>query len=162
MSYIDADTSIPKDFLKKVESIYVENSKAVCVSGPYHYYDGSGFMTALMHACWWLSAPITYRIVGYMVLGGNFVAKKDALVAMGGFDKNIEFFGEDTNIARRLSEHGDVIFRMDFFIHSSSRRFQSEGLIKTNVAYVMNLLWEIIFHKPFSQEYKDVRLDPNK
>jgi GT2 family glycosyltransferase len=111
-----------------------------------------------MHGIWWLVGPLTYRMVGFMVLGGNFAAKRTSLINMGGFDKTIDFFGEDTDIARRLSKHGKVLFNMSFFIYSSSRRYISDGLMKTSWVYLINFLWPVIFHKPFTKKYKDIRL----
>jgi glycosyltransferase involved in cell wall biosynthesis len=158
LAYIDADTRLPEGWTEKALDFFSKNEKAVCLSGPYRYHDGSAWRNAIMTAVWYLSAPITYRMVGYMVLGGNFIAKKWALEKMGGFDKNIEFYGEDTDIARRLSKFGKVVFRMDFFIYSSGRRFEDEGLIKTNYVYAMNFLWQVVFHKPYTKTYKDIRL----
>ena len=105
---------------------------------------------------WWF-APIIYRIVGYMILGGNFVARRDALEKMGGFDTNIKFYGEDTDIARRLSEFGKVVFRMDFLVQSSGRRLMKEGIFKTYWVYAVNFLWQVTFKKSFTNHYQDVR-----
>jgi glycosyltransferase involved in cell wall biosynthesis len=157
IAYVDADTRLPDHWIQKVEDIFASRPEVVCLSGPYRYHDGIVWKNTIMHAVWWLTAPLTYRVVGYMVLGGNFVARRDALIAMGGFDQSIEFYGEDTDIARRLSKHGKVVFSMDFFIHSSSRRFNEEGLIKTNITYALNFLWPILFHRPFSKKSTDIR-----
>ncbi|MDD5164949.1 MAG: glycosyltransferase [Candidatus Pacebacteria bacterium] len=157
IAYIDADTLLPPHWVSKVEKIFNEQPNTVCLSGPYRYHDGIKWKNNVMHLVWWLTAPFTYRIVGYMVLGGNFVARKDALLAMGGFDQSIDFYGEDTDIARRLSKHGKVVFDMSFFIHSSSRRFSEEGLIKTNITYALNFLWPILFKRPFTKKSTDIR-----
>lgn len=157
LAYIDADTLLPPNWTEKALKIFLSDEKIVCLSGPYRYHDGIWWKNALMTILWYISAPLTYRIVGYMVLGGNFIARAWALKAMGGFDKSIEFYGEDTDIARRLSKHGKVVFRMDFFIWSSGRRFEHEGLFKTNFVYAMNFLWQVIFHRPFTWNYRDIR-----
>ncbi len=158
IAYIDADSLLPDGWVSRLEKIYSKNNKIVCVSGPYRYYDGPWWKNQIMHGIWWLVGPTTYRMVGFMVLGGNFAAKRQALIDMGGFDKTIDFFGEDTDIARRLNKHGKVLFNMSFFIYSSSRRYISDGLIKTSWVYVINFLWPVIFHKPFTKKYKDIRL----
>jgi glycosyltransferase involved in cell wall biosynthesis len=157
LAYIDADTRLPKKWIETLTKTLATEPHLVCLSGPYTYYDAPLHKKIILNGTWWLSAPLTYRIVGYMVLGGNFVAKKSALEAMGGFDQNIEFYGEDTDIARRLSKHGKVIFKMGFSMPSSSRRFHAEGLIKTNLVYGLNYLWQVIFHKPFTNTYHDIR-----
>jgi glycosyltransferase involved in cell wall biosynthesis len=150
LAYIDADCRIHKHWFPTLQKLQLKHPTAVSISGPYRYYDGKKSLQLLMHAVWRISAPITYRIVGYMVLGGNFVAKKEALHAMGGFDQSIEFYGEDTDIARRLNDHGKVVFAMPFFVMSSTRRFIKQGFIKTNVLYFINFVWQVFFKKPFS------------
>lgn len=161
IAYIDADTRLHPLWLKTVENFFSKYPEAVSLSGPYRYYDGSIPKNFFQHITWWVGAPINYYMAGYMILGGNFIAKKEALLKTGGFDKKIEFYGEDTDIARRLSKHGKVIFKMDFFIYSSSRRFQKEGFVKTNWIYSMNFLWQVLFHHPLTKEYIDERIADN-
>ena len=159
LAYIDADTQLHPQWFKTAEHFFQKHPNAVSLSGPYRYYDGSMMSNFFQHIIWWLNAPISYWLAGYMILGGNFIAKKEALINMGGFDKSIEFYGEDTNISRRLSKFGDVVFKMDFFIYSSSRRFQEEGFIKTNLIYGLNFIWQVLFKKSFSnnKNYHDHR-----
>jgi len=159
LAYIDADTRLQPNWFNMAEHFFMTHHKAVSLSGPYRYYDGSIINNFFLHIIWWLNAPIAYHLAGYMILGGNFVAKRDALIKMGGFDKSLEFYGEDTNISRRLSEFGKVVFKMDFFIYSSSRRFQKEGIIKTNLVYGLNFLWQVLFKKPFTKGYQDHRIE---
>lgn len=162
LAYIDADTRIPPGWFQIITDFFATRPAAVCLSGPYRYYDGSRRQNAILHALWRIYGPIAYRLVGYMVLGGNFVAKRRALIDMGGFDRRIEFYGEDTDIARRLHRLGRVVFRLDFFIYSSSRRFMAEGIWKSNFVYTMNFIWEVFFHRPFTKQYKDIRLELDK
>ena len=157
LAYTDADTRLPEEWFQKMRNFFSKNPAAVSLSGPYKYYDAGFFMNKILSLSWWLSTPLTYRLVGFLVLGGNFVAKKEALQKMGGFDTSIEFYGEDTNIARRLSQFGKVVFDMSFFIYSSSRRFQSEGIFMTNIKYAINFIWEVIFKRPFTKKYLDIR-----
>ena len=153
LAYLDADTRLSENWLNRLRQAMEQNNKMVCYSGPYRYYDASKIREKILNLLWQLSAPVTYRLVGYMILGGNCVVKKEALLAIGGFDTTIKFYGEDTNLARRLHRFGDVIFDMKFFIYSSSRRFKDQGLIKTSAIYALNFLWEVIFHRPFTRTY---------
>ncbi len=157
LAYLDADVRLPQSWLRIVEEEFERNPKLVCLSGPYRYYDLSGFKKILAEGGWWLTAPLTYKLVGYMVLGGNFVAKREALLKMGGFDTSISFYGEDTNIAWRLHKFGRVKFRMDFFVWSSGRRLTGEGLLKSYWVYGLNFIWGVLFHRPFTGHYKDIR-----
>lgn len=157
LAYLDADTRIHPNWIPILQKEFSERKNIVCLSGPFRYYDLTGMKKYTAEAFWSIFAPLTYRMVGYMVLGANFVAKRDALIKMGGFDTNIEFYGEDTNIAWRLSRLGKVVFRMDFFIYGSGRRIKDEGLLKTFGVYAINFLWGVFFHKPFTRSHKDVR-----
>ncbi|MES2953760.1 MAG: glycosyltransferase [Patescibacteria group bacterium] len=150
VAFVDADTHVPADWLIKAEREFQKSPHVVALSGPYAYYDGSGPERLFMSLVWWFSAPLTYRVVGYMILGGNFIARKSALLAMGGFDKRFLFYGDDTDIARRLSGQGKVVFKMDFKGYSSLRRFRSQGFVRTSVLYGLNFLWPVLFRKPYT------------
>ena len=155
LAYLDADCILNEGWVERVFAEF-ENPSVVALSGPRHYYDMPKFKKFFADNGWWF-APIIYRIVGYMILGGNFVARRDALEKMGGFDTNIKFYGEDTDIARRLSEFGKVVFRMDFLVQSSGRRLMKEGIFKTYWVYAINFVWQVAFKKPFTNHYQDVR-----
>ena len=43
---------------------------------------------------------------GAILYGGNFAVRREALERIGGFDRTIEFHGEDTNLGRRLTALG--------------------------------------------------------
>lgn len=157
LAYLDADTRVHKGWFEAIRREFTERKDLVCLSGPYQYYDLHGFKKFLAALSWRLFAPATYFFVGYMVLGGNFVAKKEALLKMGGFDTSIAFYGEDTNIAWRLHKLGKVLFKMDFYIWTSGRRLIEEGIVRTFAVYALNYIWGVLFHKPFTRAYKDVR-----
>jgi glycosyltransferase involved in cell wall biosynthesis len=160
IAFIDADTRIPKHWISMVDNVFTHQPYVICLSGCYRYYDASAMKRVLLNALWWSTAPLAYFVVGYMVVGGNFIARKSTLQAIGGFDRTIEFYGEDTDVARRLSQYGVVLFKMNFFMYTSSRRFQTEGLFKTSVIYAINYIWMVIFHRPFSNMHHDVRAIP--
>lgn len=159
VAYIDADTRMPSGWVEIVERAFEQNPRAVALSGPGKYWDASLRQKMVLDAVWWLTAPISYRITGYMIYGAAFVARRDAIEAIGGFDASIEFYGEDTDIAKRLSTIGKVLFKMNFFIYSSARRFKKEGIIKTNLTYMMNFLWPAIFGRPLTRTHEDIRVD---
>jgi glycosyltransferase involved in cell wall biosynthesis len=155
LAYLDADCLLNEGWIDAVFAEF-EKPSVVALSGPRHYYDMPKFKKLLADQGWWF-APITYRLVGYMILGGNFVARRGVLEKMGGFDTDIKFYGEDTDIARRLNTFGKVVFRMDFLVESSGRRLMKEGVFKTYLVYGVNYAWEVIFKKPFTRNYQDVR-----
>ena len=156
LAYIDADTHITETWLDTAEKFFAKRPDAVCLSGPRRYFGAAWYRLWILNAMW-ATAPLAYPFVGYMILGGNFIARRSAIAAIGGFDRSIEFYGEDTDLARRLSKVGKVVFRMDFFVRSSARRFEEEGILKVNLIYGLNFIWPVVFGRPFTKVSQDVR-----
>lgn len=156
LSYLDADTRIHPQWLPLIREEFSKDPHLVSLSGPCHYYDLPP-VRKFFGELGWKVAPLAYIFTRHMVYGANFTAKRDALIAMGGFDTSIEFYGEDTNISWRLHKLGKVRFRMAFFVYNSGRRIAHEGLVQTYLTYAMNVIWGVLFHKPFTHAYKDVR-----
>ena len=156
LAYLDADTHITEKWFDVAENVFAERPEIVSLSGPRRYFGAARYRLWILNAMW-ATAPLAYPFVGYMILGGNFIAKRSAIAAIGGFDRSIEFYGEDTDLARRLSKIGKVLFRMDFFVRSSARRFENEGILKTNIVYALNFIWPVMFGRPFTKVSQDVR-----
>jgi len=157
LAYIDSDVHVPPGWLDIIYKEFAHRKHIVSLSGPSRYYDLTGVTKFLAEIGWNVFAPITYRLVGYMLYGANFVAKREALEAIGGFDTTVAFYGEDTNLARRLAKIGKTVFLMRFFVTVSGRRIVQEGLLKTYWTYAKNYLSEVFLHKPTTKEYKDHR-----
>ena len=156
VAYLDADTLITAQWIDIVERAFRERPDIVSLSGPRRHFGTAWYRRWILNVVW-VVAPLTYYVVGYMILGGNFVAKRSAIEKIGGFDRSIAFYGEDTDLARRLSKVGKTLFRMDFYVYASARRYEHEGMFKANGVYVLNYLWPVFFGRPFSKEYQDVR-----
>ena len=92
-----------------------------------------------------------------LLQGGNFVIRKTYLDQIGGFNTAFVFWGEDTNIAKRLHPFGPVVFTFKLPIYSSGRRLKKEGFLTMCYKYSMNYFSTIIFDKPFSTSYLDIR-----
>ncbi|HEY4524069.1 MAG TPA: glycosyltransferase family A protein [Candidatus Paceibacterota bacterium] len=157
LAYIDADTQMPLGWLQKVKKTFTANSKLAAVSGPYQYYDLSSWQEFMNNVYWTCLAYPTYFFTGYMMVGGNFAVKREALLKIGGFDESIDFYGEDTDIARRLSYVGKVKFTLFLPMPTSARRLKKEGLLTATFIYAANFFSEVLRKKPFTREYKDIR-----
>lgn len=161
---IDSDTIVPVGWLDTVFAEFNRDPKLVCLSGPYVYYDMSAWSRFLVNMFYGL----TYLIyvlnrfilrVGSVVQGGNFVFKRAAWEQVGGYDRSIEFFGEDTDVAVRLSRIGGVKWTFGLKMKTSGRRLEAEGVFKTAATYTLNFFWVTFRGKPATMEYKDVRKD---
>jgi GT2 family glycosyltransferase len=94
---------------------------------------------------------------GAMLQGGNFVVRRAALEKIGGYDTSIEFYGEDTDIARRLQPLGEVCFAPGLKMFSSARRLKREGMLTMAGRYAINYFWTIFLKRPYSNEHIDIR-----
>ncbi len=156
LAYIDADTLLTPQWMSIAEQTFCESLEAVSLSGPRRYFGTVWYRRWALNAMWYV-APLTYHVVGYMILGGNFIARRSAIAEIGGFDTSIKFYGEDTDLARRISKVGKTLFRMNFYAYASARRFETEGIWKVNTVYALNYLWPVFFGRPFTKAYQDVR-----
>ncbi len=134
----------------------------VALSGPVLYYDLTARQRVLVHLFYmigWMTYAMNRYVlrVGSMVQGGNFVTSRAALEEIGGFNTAISFYGEDTDIARRLNEVGEVRFTFELKMFSSARRLKNEGMLTMAARYSINYLWTTFFKRPYTDTYVDIR-----
>ncbi len=159
---IDADTRVPAHWLERVLGEFSSNKNLVALSGPYFYYDLPAWKRALVTAFYfvgWLIHLVSHHVLhkGAMLQGGNFILKRSAWDAAGGFDTNIAFYGEDTDVAKRIGQWGLVKWTWALPMHTSGRRLEKEGLVKMSWLYTINHLSILWRNKPATQNYVDVR-----
>ena len=157
LAYIDADTKLLEGWVDQVIREFQNNENLAVLSGPYRYYDVPKVQEFLVSLYWNILAMPAYWIVGYMTIGGNFAIRKTVLEKMHGFDTKIEFYGEDTDIARRAHEFGKVKFMPSFKIETSGRRIEGDGLFTMATRYVLNFASQAILKKPVTDKYTDIR-----
>ena len=160
---VDADTMLPHGWIDKVLREFENDPKLVCLSGPFIYYDLSLWGRGWQRFFYGLAFPV-YLFnrfvlrVSSMVQGGNFVVRKAAFEQVGGFNVTIDFYGEDTDVARRLNRMGHVKFTFGLPIFASGRRVAKEGVFMTGFRYGANYLWVSFSGKPFTKASTDVRV----
>jgi glycosyltransferase involved in cell wall biosynthesis len=160
---IDADVLIPKDWLKKVMDEFNNDEKLVALSGPYIYYDISiwqGVFVRVFYYLGYLFYFINDRIlrVSGMLQGGNYIVRRTSLEKIGGYDTTISFYGEDTDIAKRIHAVGKVKWTFALPMYTTGRRLLEEGIVTMGIKYAVNHIWPIFFGRPFTQKYKDIRV----
>lgn len=161
LANIDADTIMPKKWLATVISEFEHDPKLLGLSGPYQYYDApisTRILTFIFYVIGYAFNFIgTFFGFGSMLQGGNFVLRRKALEQIGGFDTSIEFYGEDTDIGKRVNKIGKVKWTFGLPMYSSARRLNEQGLIKAGVLYIINFFSIVFSGKPATQTYKDIR-----
>lgn len=150
---VDADNVITEKWMKKVFKVFA-NPKIVALSGPYRFYDLSPFHQILARTYYRLAYPffvLFHKLFkkGGAVMGGNLVFRKKALEASHGYNTALAFYGDDTDTAQRLSKIGEVVFDYNFYVYSSGRRLNKQGIFYMAYKYFINYIWIIIFKKPF-------------
>ena len=159
---IDADTIMPVGWIDVVLGEFSQDAHLVALSGPFVYYDLPRWRQFLVRCAYAAAYPL-YLVIhdvlkaGSMVQGGNFVFRRSAWEAAGGYDRSISFYGEDADVGRRLRKLGRVKWTFALPILASGRRLSGEGMLATGARYFLNFLWVIFRGKPFSRSYTDVR-----
>ena len=159
---VDSDSRLTPNWVAKVLKAFGEDPKLASLSGPFIYYDMTPqqrMSVWIFYAvAWWVYAINRWVLrAGGMVQGGNFVLRRSALEAIGGFDTSISFYGEDTDIARRVNRVGMVRFTFGLKMFSSARRLKKEGMLRMAGRYTINYFWTMFGKKPYTAEYTDIR-----
>jgi glycosyltransferase involved in cell wall biosynthesis len=163
---IDSDSILTPGWITRVLEEFKENKKLAALSGPFIYYD----LPVLVDLGIWvyyylgfLSHLFNQYIlrVGALLQGGNIVMSRDYFNKIGGYNLNLIFWGEDIDLARRLSKVGQVKFTFSHPIYSSARRLKNDGVLKMMIIYPMNYLSTTFLKKPYHNEYKDIRYEKN-
>ncbi len=162
---VDSDSRLTEGWVETVLQAFDTEPKLVAISGPLVYYDLLPRQRFSVQIFYWVAFMIyvlnRYILrAGSMVQGGNFVLKRSALESIGGFDTTISFYGEDTDIARRMNRVGKVEFNLKLKMFSSARRLKQEGMLTIAWRYTINYFWTTFRKKPFTEEYTDHREQP--
>ena len=155
-AYIDADNALPQGWLDNLKTL--DDPNIVGISGP-PCYNNQNLFVRLLARLFYVITQIMHRYVGASLQGGNFVIKKWALDKIGGHSVDIEFYGEDTDLAMRLSKLGKIKLLPKMWIYSSDRRYVGQGTLKTVWIYAINYFAIHIIKKPITLKYRDFRID---
>ena len=164
---VDADTMLTPGWIGKVLKEFSKNPKLVALSGPFLYHDAPAFTRALTRTFYGLSFAV-YILnnhiirISSMLQGGNYVIRRTALDKLGGYDLKYDFWGEDTDMARRLHPLGKVKFTFGLPIFSSGRRLAKEGILNTGWKYTLNYFGVVLFKRPMTKKYQDIRVGGEK
>lgn len=153
VAFTDADTTVPKDWLTKLEKFLTLPSVS-CVYGTFRVPDG-----------WWpyrvyinILQPILnqfYFWIGItMAPGQNMAFWREKALQVGGFPIDYKI-AEDIEMVRRLKSAGRIIFRQDIVVISSGRR-GNEGVGMFTRVFKAFLLY-FIFRKANRIGFPDVR-----
>jgi len=147
--YIDADTVVPPDYLERVAAFIAAHPDAAAVSNPFYYYDGPRRLNRFARLFFGAFAFLAGVHLTRFIYGGNFAINKAVLFAAGGFNQDIEFFGEDTDLTKRIGRRGQIYFLKDLWSGTSARRFNAAGCLRTMATYAANYASFLLWDRPF-------------
>jgi glycosyltransferase involved in cell wall biosynthesis len=161
IAQLDADSTPPKDWLTK-GTAHFRNPKVIAVSGPYFYEGGPWWfkpVAFVVQVVFYTPTNILVQLLGAggVFIGSNVFVRARALETIGGYNTEIAFYGEDSDIAKRISPLGKIIFSPFLAITSSYRRFEKDGMIRTFYLYIKNFVYVMWNGKPATHEYKNHR-----
>lgn len=159
---IDADVLLPAGWLDTVIARFVRDPRLVALSGPFVYHDLSLIERVSVRVFYaaGLVAAFAVRLAtgrNTMLQGGNFVLRRSALERIGGFDTSIDFYGEDTDIARRIGAEGRVAWTFALWVYASGRRLRHEGVLRTGIRYALNFFSVSVRGTPLHDTHEDIR-----
>ncbi len=157
LAFIDADSQVLLGWFETINREFSRDATLICLTGPCEYDHLPRWQRIAMNMYWKYVTVAAHHLTASLLIGANFVVKKDAMVRIGGFDTSLVFYGDDTDVARKLHRIGRVRFLRTFVIRTSSRRLQKEGLLKSAWLYFTNYCWQLFTHRSLTKNSVDVR-----
>lgn len=156
IAFTDADTIVPKNWLKTIAEAFAKDEKLVGFGGTYRINSGS-FLSRFVMNNGMYPLYLFGKIVtgGWILIGPNMAYRKWAFEKTGGFNTSLPQ-GEDTDISQKLQKFGKVKLINGFYVYQGGRRFE-KGLVKGLLSYGFNWPMKVFFHKDTAKPLKDFR-----
>lgn len=146
VAFLDADCIPEQWWLERLHKKLNKNKNhCAAVAGSYMFSWQEGetfFICQLLYQ--WIVLPAVSSVVGHIfkrggvLYGGNFATFREHFEKVEGIDTSFAFFGDDASIAKRLGQIAPVEFDPSLYVASSARRFNRDGVWKTNWEYTKN------------------------
>ena len=149
------------NWLSVIYKTFRENPELIALSGLVYFYDWQSdfigqFLANLFERRLVIEADRLIRKTlrkAEFLWGANFAVRKEALKQAGGFNKNIKFYGEDTELSLRLAKVGKMKFVREMVVYTSARRFK-EGRFSNSLVHFAGYLKELFFTTPLESKGK--------
>ncbi|HZH63684.1 MAG TPA: glycosyltransferase family A protein [Flavisolibacter sp.] len=139
IAQLDADCLPPPNWITIGVQLLQEKNRAA-VAGPYDYFDSRLFIRALTYVSQvFVLQPLNQLAQvfrkGGVIIGGNVFIKASILEQSGGYNTALRFYGDDVDIALRVSRYGSIFFTKKIMVKSSSRRYKATGFLPVQAKY---------------------------
>lgn len=158
----DADSIMPSDWLSKIALHFLTCTEDAGLSGDVRYLGEPFWHRPFSIMNHWLNR-ITYRWLSrpMSILAANFAARREALIAAGGYNLDLPECGDEFDLLLRLKRIGRVSYNPHLIVETSSRRFHGRFwqfmLVDILFHTVLGLLFHRITKRPIKAVRKDVR-----
>ncbi|MDO8436289.1 MAG: glycosyltransferase [bacterium] len=144
--FLDAETLLSDNFLKKVLQEF--NDRNLDVSGCGHIPIGIEWAPKAIHPQFFYNLlynwPVRFLQGVFPYAASLILVKREIFQAVGGFDENIKI-AEDHDFVRRAAKVGRFGFLKGVKLPLFLRRFEKEGLWRTNFKYFFCNILNIFF-----------------
>jgi len=125
--FTEADTVVPPHWLREIHKVMEENPWAAALVGGYVFKGRTGFAKTLDHVMVML-ADISHKLWRGKIpfRGKNFAIRKSILTACGGFDPQVDLYG-DVELSRRAKRFGKTLYLPSLIVETTNRNFKSWG-----------------------------------
>lgn len=163
--FLDADVRLPDPlWLRRVLNKIAVTPRLVALSTHYHYFDLLWHQKCLqifgqfVFLYPWLFIVNTLLRRNATLVGGIMVIKKTALIQIGGFNPERDFFVDEVIIASRLCRLGRIIVSPRFWVRTSGRRFRHQHIVKVALKHALDYFWVLFIGKPYNvRKYTEFR-----
>lgn len=154
IAQLDADCLPPRDWISNGVKL-LQGKNIAAVAGPYDYFDGKFFVRMLTSISQlFLLQPLNTIVQlfrkGGVIIGGNVFIRATILEKTGGYNTALSFYGDDVDIALKVSRYGHVLFTKKIIVKSSSRRYKAKGFLEVQSKYA-KAFSQSVFDKGISQ-----------
>ncbi|HXZ30152.1 MAG TPA: polysaccharide deacetylase family protein [Dehalococcoidia bacterium] len=160
IAFIDADTRAPVYWLSTIVSRFARKPEMVSITGPYVYCDAGRFTKITSYIGNFFSIIIDQLFrkafnKGGAIWGCNFAVRRSALLAVGGFDTSIKFYGEEYEFSLRLKRAGKGGIMPRLFVLTSARRLKRIGVVNQYWNWMVDYFSVLFWYTPISEKLED-------
>lgn len=139
IAQLDEDCLPPTDWISNGVR-FLQEKKVVAVAGPYNYFDAKPIVRTLTCISQlFILRPLNTVVQlfgrGGVIIGGNVFIRAAVLARAGGYNTRLCFYGDDVDIALKVSRFGAILFTQKITVKSSSRRYRAKGFFQVQAKY---------------------------
>lgn len=156
LAFTDADTIVPRNWLKIIDRAFKKNPNFVGLVGTWHFKRTTKLLKFL-HRLVFTPANLAHKLItgSYAFHGTNFAIKKTAFFKAGGFDPTYHSL-EDVELANRVNRIGKIVYLPELKVATTDRRFRNR--LKAFLADFAPIYFSVaILKKPHSRYYPNIR-----